>query len=244
MTTETRRKDIPEQTAQHVYHNPVPVRSGARAAATEEPPSRQRRLQDASNHSGNTPQRNLPRTQPPPHDEEDDALYPQRPPSSARRYQPSTQQADTHTVRKGNGHARAFYTLIVGSSIIAGITIALIVPPLWQRGVNQVVYSYPRISQTDANVGHGSAKYPDDHFIALNNHGYVEVLEIPEGVPDKDHPPQIYLVARPDGADADQAPATLTFEDVNGDGKVDILVHCNGNESILYNDGHTFKPTP
>jgi hypothetical protein len=41
-------------------------------------------------------------------------------------------------------------------------------------------------------------------------------------------------VAHSDGLDAEQAPTTLTFEDVNSD----------RNEAIRYNGGTIFKPTP
>lgn len=258
MTTETRRrstkKDIPEQHAQHVYYGSIPPRASAAQAVTEEPPASSHHLDDTPRTIGGRqppPQQRPPNSRPvlPPrtHEEEDDddiPAYPQRPPSSARRYKQPGPYADARPARRSRSQGKGFYTLIVGGSVLAGICIALLVPPLWQRGYDQAVYSYPRISQYDENVGHGTKQYPDDHFIAINNHGYVEVLEIPEGVPDKKNPPQIYLVAQPDGPDADQAPATLEFRDVNGDGKTDIIVHCNGNEEILYNTGSTYKQTP
>jgi hypothetical protein len=49
------------------------------------------------------------------------------------------------------------------------------------------------------------------------------------------------VVAQIDGAHADQDPVTIEFQDVNGDGKPDMIVHCNGNEYILYNTGHSFQ---
>lgn len=222
----------------------------ASAPITEEPPvSRQRMRQEGSNASGDTqrlstspqtPSGRNPSRIPVFQEEEDgNGDCPQRSPSSARRYTPSHPQEDA-----SRRPSRSFSTLIVGSSVLAGILIALLIPPLWQRGSDQFQYGFPRTYQVDANVGHGTKQYPDTHFIALNNRGYVEVIEIPEGVPDRSHPPQMYLVARPDNATADQAPATLTFEDVLGNGKMDMIVHCNGNEVILYNDGSTFKPTP
>jgi hypothetical protein len=63
-------------------------------------------------------------------------------------------------------------------------------------------------------------------------------------MPGKTSLPQLYMVAQPYSAGADRIPATLTFADVNGDGKTDMIVHCNGNEIVLYNDGHTFRQTP
>lgn len=250
MTTETRqRKSLPEQHAQHVYRSSVPAR--ASAPVTGKPPASQHHAghyagihpDDTPYTTGNkTPLSGQPQTQPPL--EEEDAYTVPPLPRSARRYRQSPAQENATVVpTRRRGHM-AFYSLIVASSVVAGIVIALVVPPIWQRSSDQMHYGFPRTWQTDANVGHGTAQFPDDHFIALNNHGYVEVLEIPEGVPDRNHPPQIYLVARPDSPDADQAPATLTFEEVNGDGKVDMVVHCNGNKTILYNDGHSFKETP
>src|SRR5450755_24568 len=248
MTADTTRRPIPEQTARHVYRGTVPARA---SMATVQEPSASRHYAGHSVgiHPEDTPRMTTagqrawqPRSQnpayAPPDNEEDAALYPQSPPTSVRRYKPATPSG---LPRQKSGR---FYALVVGISIFTGIVIASVVPSLWQQGSDQLHYGFPRTYQVDANVGHGSKQYPDTHFIALNNHGYIEVVEIPEGMPGKNMLPQLYMVAQPYSAGADRIPATLTFADVNGDGKTDMIVHCNGNEIVLYNDGHTFRQTP
>ena len=241
MTAPTQRRILPEQKAQHGY-NPVPPRASAAVATEDAPASRRSGERHAGMQADAMPHVTADKAwQYAEVDEDSDAIYPKAPPSSVRRYRPPATQQGSHAAYRRNGYARGFYAFIIGSSILAGIAIASLVPPLWQRGSDQLQYGYPRTWQTDANVGHGSARYPDTHFIALNNHGYIEVIEIPQGVPGKDAPPQLYLIAQPDNASADQAPVTLAFEDINGDGKPDMVVRCNNNRFILYNDGHSFK---
>ncbi|QBD82456.1 VCBS repeat-containing protein [Ktedonosporobacter rubrisoli] len=162
-------------------------------------------------------------------------LYIQPLPTSTRRYRSTTQHKTLPRVR-------GFYALLIGGSIMAGALIATLVPPLFQRISDQLTYGYPRSYQTDSNVGHYEhAKDPRSHFVAINNHGYIEVVELPEGVPDKDAVPQLYLIALPDNHQADLAPVTITFEDINGDGKPDMVVSCNNTTFVYYNNGTTFK---
>jgi hypothetical protein len=130
--------------------------------------------------------------------------------------------------------------MIAGGSIAAGMLLALIVPSLWTSGMNQLQYGFPRLSQVDANIGHGTSKAPTTRFLALNNHGLIEVVEVPTGTPGKDDL-HLYLVAQLGGTQAEQAPVTVSFEDVNGDHKPDMVVTCSGNKFILYNDGHRFQ---
>ena len=49
------------------------------------------------------------------------------------------------------------------------------------------------------------------------------------------------MIAQVSGDNADLIPVTLTFTDVDGDGKVDLQVHVNGTTYTLFNDGTTFK---
>ncbi|GHO95220.1 hypothetical protein KSF_052680 [Reticulibacter mediterranei] len=246
MTQERRRTVLREQKAQHVY-NRVPARSHATVAprTTQEPEaSRHRAGHYAGIHPEDTPRttgsygvqrQSVPMTNPPLEEEEEElerAYETPRPPSSVRRYQGNKKPAPRR--------ARLPHIMIVGGSIVVGITLALVVPPLWTSGMNQVQYGFPRLSQVEATVGHGTTQAPSTRFLAMNNHGLIEVVEIPTGTPGKDDL-HLYLVAQLSGKEADQAPVTISFEDVNGDHKPDMVVTCSDNKFILYNDGHRFK---
>jgi hypothetical protein len=100
-------------------------------------------------------------------------------------------------------------------------------------------YGYPRTYQTDQFVGHNESAGIPSHFIAINLHGRIEVIEFPGG--DASHArvyegPQLYT------ANADLAPVTLKFEDVNGDHKLDMLVCFQGSQIVYINTGDQFVP--
>jgi hypothetical protein len=120
------------------------------------------------------------------------------------------------------------------------VALFLCVPPAWQRHLDDVAYGYPRTYQTDAAVSHGDRAHPMSHFLALNLHGVIEVMEIP-GDPER-HQPYLYLIIRLALDGADLVPATLSFRDMNGDGKPDLLVFVNGTFWVWFNNGTRFVP--
>jgi hypothetical protein len=240
MSTRT-RKTIPEQIAEHRYAD-VPRRASAlHAPDTDE--EEQEPLTSTHQPTPRTTASTMPRSPrriPPDVQEDDeDIIYETRPPSSTRRYKPPTRgrQQGMVLVKERRGLPLVLVLLLV----FVGILLAVIVPPLWQEGMDQWHYGFPRTYQVDANVGHGTAKAPLTHFIAINNHGLIEVLEIPTGIPTSASAVHLYVIAQIDGEKADQAAVTITFQDENGDGKLDLIVHCGGNEYVLYNAGQSFQ---
>jgi hypothetical protein len=179
-------------------------------------------------------------------DEEGGEVY-TRPPSrtSARRY-------DLAPYRHGRGERRTeelprqgkhpmFYIGICLVIMVVFLTAYTLIPPALQKWSDDRTYGYPRTFQTDANVGHGGV----EHFLALNNHGTIEVLEIPTN-PSPLSQPRLYIIVRLSSQGADLVPATLSFPDVNGGGKPDIQVTVldgsNPSVWILFNNGTTFVP--
>jgi hypothetical protein len=102
---------------------------------------------------------------------------------------------------------------------------------------NDLVYGYPRFYQTDAVVGHGDSPAHPSHFVAMNLHGQVIVIELPASNPSKSYEyigPD--LIANGD----DLIPITLSFSDVNHNGKPEMIIHIENREVIFCNDGTKF----
>lgn len=117
-----------------------------------------------------------------------------------------------------------------------GVTQAVI----WGTNVvNGWRYGYPRMFQMDAAVGrHDSASAPS-HFLALNFHSQVEVIEFPGG--DSAHA-RIFLGPQLIGLNSDLEPVTLRFVDLNGDQIPDMVIEVQGSQIVFLNDQGNFRP--
>jgi hypothetical protein len=140
-------------------------------------------------------------------------------------------------VRRQGTHPLVFIGLILVCASLLFFVISFIGAE-WQHTSDSLKYGYPRSYQTDADVGHGDSRHPISHFVAINDHGLIEVVEIP-GDPSRAKP-YLYVIARISSDNADQIPVTLSFTDVNGDGKIDMEVLVNGTIYVLYNTGTAF----
>ncbi len=112
----------------------------------------------------------------------------------------------------------------------------------WSTTVEDWQYGRPRTYQIDANVGHGTAHNPDSHFIAQNLNRQIMVIEEPGDNPGKS---KIYVGPTLIGKGQELTPVTLSFEDVNNDGRADLVIHLGDGKVVLLNqkDG-TFTPAP
>ena len=108
----------------------------------------------------------------------------------------------------------------------------------WQEHQADAQYGYPRTWQTDEVVGHMDSLSHPTHFLFLNLHGKVFIVELPGGDPAH---ARIYSGPTVFGPDSGKVPVTGTFTDVNGDGKVDMEVHIQDQTIIFLNDGTQFK---
>jgi hypothetical protein len=103
--------------------------------------------------------------------------------------------------------------------------------------LDDIHYGYPRTYQVDAWVGHEQTGNPS-HFIAINLKGHIEIIEMPGG--DAAHA-RIYVGPQLFGANADMAPVTLEFVDVNGDQKPDMVANFQGSRVVFINDKGAFR---
>jgi len=112
----------------------------------------------------------------------------------------------------------------------------------WWTGVHEnIVYGTPfRTFQADQYIGLGDTPDHPDHFIALNLHGVIEVIQLNPLDRKKD---AVYVLAN---VGNDSTPASLSFRDTTGSGRIDILVTIGDSTPytiILINNGTTLTPT-
>lgn len=105
--------------------------------------------------------------------------------------------------------------------------------------MDDIHYGRPRTYQTDYYVGHNESPGNPSHFIAINLHGRIEVIEFPGGDASK---ARIFLGPQLFTSNSDLVVVTLRFVDVNGDHKPDMVVNFQGSQVVFINDQGTFRP--
>jgi hypothetical protein len=111
----------------------------------------------------------------------------------------------------------------------------------WQTTLDDWRYGRPRTYQVDAVVGHRDSTQHPSHFIAMNLNRHIIVIEIPGGDVSKSI---VYSGPTLLGTGQDLTPVTLTFQDVNHDGKADMIVNVQENQFVFLNQNGTFVPSP
>ncbi len=181
----------------------------------------------------------------------DDLDYPEertRMPTSARRW---TTTEGTQVIRQGNREIvihegkprrRIHWVFVLWMGMLSMLAFYL----LWNWGNTwwtnhqlDATYGFPRTYQTDQVVRHGDSTDHPTHFIFMNLNGHVLIIELPGG--DSNHA-RIYSGPQIFTDNAASVPVTGEFKDVNGDGKIDLIVHIGAQQIIYLNDGTQFKP--
>ena len=133
-------------------------------------------------------------------------------------------------------HPLLFLGLALLLSILLWVGISQVVN--WGTSeLNTLKYGNPRTFQIDQVVGGGDSTLHPSHFLALNLHGAVMILELPAGDPGKE---RVLATTTITGPDADQAVVTLRFVDISHNGEPDMLIDIAGVQSVLINEGGTF----
>jgi len=179
--------------------------------------------------------------------EDDDSFYPQRMPSTARRY---TTTQGQRVIQQGNRRIvihnepppkkRIHWMLYIGIGMIAMLALYVGFQMLgnwWSEHQLDSSYGFPRIWQTDAVVYAGDSADHPSHYIFLNLSGTVEVIEFPHG--DSTHA-RIYKGPTLFSDNADLIPVTGEFKEVGG--KEEMIVHIQDQRIIYISDGTQFKP--
>jgi hypothetical protein len=109
----------------------------------------------------------------------------------------------------------------------------------WQVTQDDWHYGRPRTFQIDAVVGHDDLAAHPSHFLALNLQGHVEIIEMPGGDAAK---AKIYIGPVLIGQGQDLAVVKLSFKDLNGDGKPDMIVSIQDSRYVFINENGSFRP--
>ncbi|HYX49935.1 MAG TPA: hypothetical protein VE843_09355 [Ktedonobacteraceae bacterium] len=150
---------------------------------------------------------------------------------------------DDATLWKQNWHHDKRFPVIavvVGMLLMAALFLMMnSLGSWWQVHQDDVTYGRPRTYQVDVVVGHKDSPTNPSHFIFLNLNRHVEIIELPGG--DTTHA-RIYTGPTLFGNGQDLTPVTGEFKDVNGDGKLDMIVHIQDQVLVYINDGTQFVP--
>src|SRR6266699_3814665 len=173
--------------------------------------------------------------------QEEDTAYTRLPgrvmPRSAIRYQipPSERQPPRQRLHWLVWVGVALFVMIFGWVLLS------IVGSWWQTTLDDWHYGRPRTFQTEANVGHYGYV---SHFVALNLNGKIEVIETQPQNPNPQQSAHLYIAATL-ATDQELQPVTVHFEDLNGDGKLDMLVVVGDSLQVpFYNNGTSFQSQP
>jgi hypothetical protein len=142
------------------------------------------------------------------------------------------------TQRTEQAHTRRRTAVMLMLGAVAALLLIMLTNALfswWQGVMDNIHYGYPRTSQLDAVVGHNDSATNQTHFIFLNLHGHIEIIEIPGG--DTSHA-RIFTGPTLIGAGQDLIP--VTGEIRNEDGRLDLIVHIQNQQIVFINDGSTF----
>lgn len=154
------------------------------------------------------------------------------------------QPAYTRKVKPSRRIDRATLVILLCLAIIAmvlGWFVLSAVASWWQGVQDNFTFGTPwRTFQADQYVGLGDSPAHPDHFIALNLHGVIEVIQINPQDRLRD---AVYVLAN---VGDDSIPASLAFRDTTGSGKIYIVVTIGDSTPytiVLLNNGKTFQPT-
>jgi hypothetical protein len=162
----------------------------------------------------------------------------------------SRRQVDTDDIVVSPNYApyeprRIHWTVIAGLALLLmlfGWALLTNVSHWWQITQDDWHYGRPRTFQTDQVVGHKDSSTNPSHFVALNLNRHVEVIEFPGGDATN---AKVYIGPVLVGPDQNLAPVTLTFKDVNHDGKLDMIVNVQDSHFIFLNASGQFRtPAP
>ena len=128
------------------------------------------------------------------------------------------------------------WLLLVGVGMTLAVVLYLLGALLWTWGVgvhDNWTYGTTRTYHLEAVVGDSDSVTHPTHFVAMNLHGQIDIIELPGG--DATHA-KIYPGPRLPWNNADKAVVTLEVKDVNGDRRPDLVIHVRGEPDLFFQE--------
>lgn len=150
----------------------------------------------------------------------------------------------TSGLLNGGGRWRFHWLVFVGIAMLVMILGWVAFNALsnwWQVTQDDWHYGRPRTYQVDMVVGHNDSPANPTHFIVENLNRHILIIEIPGGDTSK---ARSYSGPTLIGTGQDLTPVTITFKDVNGDGKLDMIVNVQGAHFVFLNLHGQFVAAP
>lgn len=149
---------------------------------------------------------------------------------------------DTEALEGYAGRFRPHWLVFIGAAMLVmvlGWVVFSAVANWWQVTQDDAHYGRPRTFQMDTVVGHSDSAANQSHFIAINLNRHIEVIEFPGGDPTK---AKVYIGPTLIGDGQALAAVTLSFQDVNGDGRPDMVLHIQDSHFVFINENGSFRP--
>lgn len=135
--------------------------------------------------------------------------------------------------------SKPFFFMAAGVVMVFGTMLfwQQIVTPWWTGIQNQWNYGSGRITQLDADVGHGGMS----HFIAQYSKGEIVIIELLYANPNNYH---IYTLSGMLSSEKKPVVLLSVAKDVHT-GRIDLVIDVQGSDyqTVLYNTGSTFSET-
>lgn len=165
-----------------------------------------------------------------------------------RAHRSPTRQQEIYTdeietpVATGKMHIWSIHPILyLGVGMLAMLALMVLLFSSWnwiQIKKDDLTYGNPRTFQVDFVVGHNDSPANPSHFIAINLNRHVEVIEWPGQDSSK---MKVYQITTLFSDGQDLTPVTLSFADLTGDGKPDMLIHIQNTVIAMINDKGSFR---
>ena len=128
------------------------------------------------------------------------------------------------------------WLLLVGVGMALALVLYLFGALLWMWGVgihDDLTYGTTRTYHLEAVVGESDSPAHPTHFVAMNLHGQIDIIELPGGDATR---AKIYPGPHLPWNNADKAVVTLEVKDVNGESHPDLVIHVRGEPDLFFQE--------